>query len=454
MDQGRCVESMPGPFTPKLRVGDASKLVVHHGDKAIENLAAALGELSQKSGNVRRLARRRRDRIRGDQFCAPVGLLDQATARSGEGQRVAGRLILTHEPMGAGTAPTPIQEVTIPILKEGTMSRSLASSWSTGAMLTALAVACSSDRDVTGLDPESPRPPAQLDADSSVTTQAVVWTDRKQMREARHSLVLSEPYLGYMYAMGGIGASGQRLATVEQYDIAKNLWKARASMPEPRYGGNGAAMINGVIYVAGGSDASGRRTNTLFAYTPASNSWKKRKPLPITSGCGGSAAIAASLYVYSGCRNQFHLYNTLNDLWFTLPSPPLMHAYPAMARIGGKIYLAGGLRLGVPTTALHVYDSNTRRWTAGTPMPEYRYQAAAAAVGGKLYVVGGLGPPSHSRTTTLLIYDPTTKRWSAQSMPHAAPDLLGVVRAGSQLYLAGGRVSESIATAKVERYTP
>jgi hypothetical protein len=67
VDQSRRVEGMARPFTPELGVGDAAQLVVHHGHEAVEGVAATLGELPKKPGDVLGLTRVWRGSIRGNQ---------------------------------------------------------------------------------------------------------------------------------------------------------------------------------------------------------------------------------------------------------------------------------------------------------------------------------------------------------------------------------------------------
>jgi hypothetical protein len=73
VDQSGRVEGMARPFTPELGVGDAAQLVVHHGNESVENLAAALGELPKKPGDVLGLTRVGRRWIWGDQHSPPEG---------------------------------------------------------------------------------------------------------------------------------------------------------------------------------------------------------------------------------------------------------------------------------------------------------------------------------------------------------------------------------------------
>src|SRR5207248_10528552 len=67
---------------------------------------------------------------------------------------------------------------------------------------------------------------------------------------------------------------------------------------------------------------------------------------------------------------------------------------PARAAAGaasqGSPYVLGGQTPTRVTRRVLAYDPRTRRWSTPPPLPEPRYNAAAAALGGRLYVAGGV----------------------------------------------------------------
>jgi probable HAF family extracellular repeat protein len=113
-------------------------------------------------------------------------------------------------------------------------------------------------------------------------------------------------------------------------------------------------------------------------------------------GCGGSAAIAGKLYVFSGCKRLsngaqvaaglLHRYDPATNSWSTLPTAPAAHFQPAVSIINGKLYVVGGNNGGTsPATGrLDVYDPGTNAWQTRTSMPTARFATAGAVVGGRL----------------------------------------------------------------------
>ena len=122
-----------------------------------------------------------------------------------------------------------------------------------------------------------------------------VWNKRASMRTPRSTLAAAFAS-GKLYAIGGTGAGGKVLATVEAYTPGGNSWATRKPLPSARYAPS-AGVINGVLYVAGGGDSARAPTKTLFAYTPGTNTWTTKAPMPAFATCGVSGVIGGKLYV-------------------------------------------------------------------------------------------------------------------------------------------------------------
>jgi hypothetical protein len=92
--------------------------------------------------------------------------------------------------------------------------------------------------------------------------------------------------------------------------------------------------------------------------------------------------------------------------------------FPAAARLGRKVYVVGGLRLGVrpvlPVDTVEIFDLDTREVTRGKPLPTPRSGLGLAALGGKLYAIGGtqVQGPNRTQTNRVEVYDPVTDTWT------------------------------------------
>lgn len=108
--------------------------------------------------------------------------------------------------------------------------------------------------------------------------------------------------------------------------------------------------------------------------------------------------------------------------WERLPDLSVARSHPAVAALGGLIYVIGG---GGPRFAslntVEVFDPRTARWTTARSMPTLRSGAMAVTLGDRIAVIGGgfKKPDGKFRfLRTVEFYEPATDRWSI------GPDML------------------------------
>jgi M6 family metalloprotease-like protein len=290
-----------------------------------------------------------------------------------------------------------------------------------------------------------------------------LWVSPTSMPTPRRALAVAVAN-DSVYAIGGANGAGTVLRMVEIYGPGAGWTGPEAPLPAPREGGNGAVTLNGIVYLAGGQNALGGLTRTLYALKTNAGSyeWNTLAPMPAYSACGGSAAIGGKLYVFSGCTRSgtgaqinaglLHRYNPNTNTWTTLKPAPVTHFRPAVAAIGGRLYVVGGENgAGAPIGRVDVYDPATNTWSTRRNMPTARMNAGAAVLGGKLYVVGGRSGTAYLKTVEA--YDPVTNAWTSRTAMPTARAALGVSAAGGFLYAIGGR-NTTAALATVERFTP
>ncbi len=116
---------------------------------------------------------------------------------------------------------------------------------------------------------------------------------------------------------------------------------------------------------------------------------------------------------------RLYRYNPTTNKWASRKQAPHFHRGGAAGVIGGKLYVAGGVK-GIggrePVADLDVYDPGTDSWKTLAPMPRAG-RANGTALAGKLYVVVG---------TDAFVYNPGTNRWSDIADPATGHD--GLVR--------------------------
>jgi len=196
-------------------------------------------------------------------------------------------------------------------------------------------------------------------------------------------------------------------------------WGAFDPLPAPRKG-LGLVAIKGTLYAIGGEDAKGP-VGTIQVNTPRAD------------GMTGTWADKASL-----------------------PNP---RAHAAIAAAGGKIYVVGGDRDGVPVNTVSVYDPATDTWADAPPLPAPRASASAAMMGitdasdDRLFVIGGTaedpnGAHPHA-TNTVYVFDPVMRQWTTFASLHTARMGAAATGDNGRVFVLGGQdAGRSLASAE------
>ncbi len=234
------------------------------------------------------------------------------------------------------------------------------------------------------------------------------WTSRAGMPSARYSLGAAAGKNGKVYAIGGCCSSGGALlATVDEYDPQANTWTRRADMPTARGGLAVAAAGNGKLYAIGGADSNGEPLDTVEEYDPAANAWSTRTRMAwARESLGAAAALNGKIYAVGGANSQDAVgtveeYDPAKDTWTGRTGIPTPRFGPGVAAgADGKVYVLGGDAEGGPFAAVEEYNPANDRWTRRLDLPAARLGAGAAvATNARLYAVGGEDPGGYSLDT-------------------------------------------------------
>lgn len=125
------------------------------------------------------------------------------------------------------------------------------------------------------------------------------------------------------------------------------------------------------------------------------------------------------------------------------------------AVLGGRIYVAGGIREGNATSdRAYRYDPSADRWERIADLPSPRHHMPLVVAGDSLYAIGGFGPEGFAPQSNLWLYledtDEWVDRWSL-GIPRgasAAAELEG------RIYLFGGYTHDNQLVSAVEVYDP
>ncbi|MEQ9520161.1 MAG: kelch repeat-containing protein [Parvibaculum sp.] len=195
------------------------------------------------------------------------------------------------------------------------------------------------------------------------------------------------------------------------------------------------------------------------ASTAFAGEWREGSPSSTGHALSASAILGEEIYLAGGAgitapQNNFEAYDTVGDIWRSLPPIPVGLQQAAMANVGGRLFLTGGFSAeskGADVRSLWVFDPAIGIWVQGADMPGPRAWHQMVGVDGKLYVMGGIG----SHAERIFEFDPVTGDWRTLTNGFPQPrSAFAVAVQGGEIYVIGGRLTNGAATARVDVFKP
>jgi N-acetylneuraminic acid mutarotase len=251
--------------------------------------------------------------------------------------------------------------------------------------------------------------------------------------------------------MGWLGALLLAPCCVSAQTLAAK-WLTRAKLPLTR-AETGAARIGDKIYVACGFQDGLNPSAEAFAYTPGKNTWETIASVPTALHHTAMASTGGKLYVmggvihgqggphpngaeWIGSTNAFE-YDPAKNTWKAIKALPHSTAAAAVAAMGGKVYVIGGIDIdGMVLDLVQEYNPATDTWASRATMPTKREHVAVAVLDSLIYVVSGrVGQNSMGK---LEAYSPASDKWySFKDMPTVRSDV-GFAQSRGKFYSMGG----------------
>jgi outer membrane protein assembly factor BamB len=210
--------------------------------------------------------------------------------------------------------------------------------------------------------------------------------------------------------------------------------------------------------------------------------------MPAPRSDAAAVSIGRTCYVvggYTGARPDAPVLATTDGRTFTTVARlPVPVRYPAVAALGGQIYVfggqtVGGSRPGAPVSVIQAVDPARRTAAVIGRLPEPLAGAAAVTVGGELFVAGGespaarpavpglgttqlgpggpgTGPGAPARTaspaiaptvSTIWAFNPATRRLLPAGRLQVPVSHAGVAVAGSRAWIIGGESDGALVSA-------
>ncbi len=253
---------------------------------------------------------------------------------------------------------------------------------------------------------------------------------------------------GEVYVVGGYGSNsfGTR---VEAYDPSTAQWRSVADFPTRLHHAN-AAVVDDRLYVTGFLVAGFQDDGRVFAYDPDSDQWSEQTAMESQRARGSSVVGVwdGLIYVAGGLKNgvptaDFDVYDPATQTWRPLPPMPRAMDHGAGGVHEGKFYVAGGRAGGIASHVpnLDVFDIASSTWSSGPAMPTGRAGTAGVFHDGRLFVFGGEGNADNPPTflfESVEAFDVARGAWDVLTPMNPAIHGTGAASIGDRIYVPGG----------------
>ncbi len=203
---------------------------------------------------------------------------------------------------------------------------------------------------------------------------------------------------------GGLDAGGASTTGVFRLDPASGRLTRLGAVPQPFHDAAGGTIGDRLFVFGGGSSAS---SATVQSFDLASRRGAVVAQLPHPLSDLASATIGR----HDLSRRRLRRSHALAPRSTRRPTErtsgwraacPQGVRYPAVAAIGGRLVIAGGiLSSGAPSAAVYVFDPRSGHVQSLGRLATAVGHASAVTIGGAVYIVGGLDAAGRSRLDCL-----------------------------------------------------
>ena len=271
-----------------------------------------------------------------------------------------------------------------------------------------------------------------------------------------------------LIVLGGLSASGTSATTVTAVRTATGTARYIGALAAPVHDAAVAAIGGRALIFGGGSQAS---VATVQAFSlhgrPGRTRGVTAGSMPGRRSDAAAVTVGSTTYVvggYDGAQPDAAVLATTDGRHFTAVATLRMPVrYPAVAALGGQIYVFGGQAVkgphaGAPVDAIQAIDPARHTATVIGHLPEPLAGALAVTLNNELFVAGGdttaarpvtaglgttqlaagrLSSPS-ATVSTVWAFDPATKRLLRAGNLQVPVSHAGVAVIGSTAWIVGG----------------
>lgn len=255
-----------------------------------------------------------------------------------------------------------------------------------------------------------------------------------------------------LVVLGGLGADRSSTDGVGELNLRTGALSQHQPLVQATHDAAGAELGSRVLVVGGGTTAATASTQIERGGRMVASS-----ALPQARADAGAVTMGATAYVvggYDGSAMNREVVSTTNGRSFRkVASLPVPVRYPALAALGSRIYVFGGLGAsGHPTAAVQVVDTRRRTARVVGNLPVPVDGASAGVLDGTIYIAGG--DRGASPRAAIYAFKPRGSSFlRAGSLQVPVANAGSAVRDG-RLWIVGGETRGGRPTADVQMIVP
>lgn len=242
-----------------------------------------------------------------------------------------------------------------------------------------------------------------------------------------------------IFAAGGSGLIEPR-DEFEVYEPEFGIWRALSALPVGLES-FGMTAWRGRIWVAGGYSADTRAEPSpkVWSYDPELDAWQGEADLVGPKASLSLVVVDDTLYAIGG-EDGFDgamVYDPETISWSALPAPQSTQRRGGQAVVfNDTIWLIGGVREGVSTSSVDIYDPETGDWSRGPDLPAARAGHSVLVLDGRIHLFGGRSADMRRTLDDYWVLD--GDQWRALgALPSPRTEAAGVVL-NREVWLIGG----------------
>ncbi|XP_028327433.1 kelch-like protein 38 isoform X1 [Gouania willdenowi] len=228
-----------------------------------------------------------------------------------------------------------------------------------------------------------------------------------------------------LYVIGGMvmnSKSREVSKTVYTLSLKTNQWWRVTAMPEPRFAQQSVSYLH-FIFVLGGFGADGRLLASVERYNSMFNQWESMAAMPEAVLHPAVAALNQRIYVFGGEDamqspvRMIQVYHIARNTWFRMENRTVKNVSAPAVVLDKKIYIIGGY-----TRRTIAYDTEANHFTKCASLKERRMHHSATVLNNQIYITGGRYVNGHDAiedSDTFECYDPKADAWTDKgNLPH------------------------------------